>query len=80
MNKRILAAVIVVVAIAIGGLTYYLVATQASPGRITNFEQCAASGRPVMESYPRQCMADGHNFVEDVPPITVPKPNQRMTQ
>ncbi len=34
---------------------------------ITNFEECAAAGNPVMESYPRQCMtAEGQHFVEDV--------------
>lgn len=33
---------------------------------ITNFDECAAAGNPVMESYPRQCMANGQNFVEDI--------------
>jgi hypothetical protein len=31
---------------------------------ITNFEECAAAGNPIMESYPRQCRADGKTFVE----------------
>ncbi len=35
-------------------------------GKITNFEQCAAAGNPVMESYPRQCRADGQTFVEEI--------------
>src|SRR5262245_49834153 len=36
---------------------------------ISNFEECAAAGNPVMESYPRQCTTkDGRTFVEDVPP------------
>jgi len=34
---------------------------------ITNFEECAAAGNPVMESYPEQCMADGQTFVREVP-------------
>lgn len=35
---------------------------------ITNFEECAAAGNPVMESYPRQCRApDGQLFVEEIP-------------
>ena len=35
---------------------------------ISNFEECAAAGNPVMESYPRQCRTqDGRVFVEDVP-------------
>lgn len=34
---------------------------------IMNFEECAAAGNPVMESYPRQCLTeDGRHFVEDI--------------
>ena len=33
---------------------------------ITNFEECVAAGNPVMESYPRQCTADGQTFVEEI--------------
>ncbi|HLC96580.1 MAG TPA: eight-cysteine-cluster domain-containing protein [Candidatus Nanoarchaeia archaeon] len=33
---------------------------------ITNFEECVAAGNPVMESYPRQCSANGQTFVEDI--------------
>ncbi|MBW2992845.1 hypothetical protein KY345_06540, partial [Candidatus Woesearchaeota archaeon] len=33
---------------------------------ITNFKECAAAGNPVMESYPRQCRADGITYVEVV--------------
>lgn len=33
---------------------------------VTNFEECAEAGYPVMESYPRQCRTpDGKNFTED---------------
>ncbi|MFH1426535.1 MAG: hypothetical protein ABIG66_03885 [Candidatus Kerfeldbacteria bacterium] len=31
---------------------------------ITNFDECVAAGNPVMESYPRQCAADGETFTE----------------
>ncbi len=31
---------------------------------ITNFEECAARGFPVMESYPRQCRAGEKTFIE----------------
>lgn len=30
--------------------------------KITNFEQCALAGYPVMESYPRQCTVPGGDF------------------
>jgi eight-cysteine-cluster-containing protein len=33
---------------------------------ITNFEECAAAGNAVMESYPRQCRANGQTFTEIV--------------
>jgi len=35
---------------------------------IHSFEECAAAGNPVMESYPRQCRTpDGKHFVEIIP-------------
>jgi len=40
---------------------------------ITNFEECAAAGNPIMESYPEQCRtSDGRLFVREVPPIQLP--------
>jgi hypothetical protein len=46
---------------------------------ITTFEECAAAGNPIMESYPRQCRAGGKTFVEIVavpptPPSAAPGP------
>jgi len=35
-------------------------------GAITNFADCAAAGNPVMESYPRQCRANGQTFTEQI--------------
>src|SRR4030042_749957 len=33
---------------------------------ITNFEECATAGYPIMESYPPQCrIPDGNTFVEE---------------
>lgn len=48
---------------------------------ITNFEECAAAGNPVMESYPRQCRAqDGTTFTEIIgepqPKITIEEATQ----
>jgi len=34
-------------------------------GEINNFEQCINAGNPAMESYPRQCMANGRTFTEE---------------
>jgi hypothetical protein len=33
---------------------------------ITSFEECIQAGYPVMESYPRQCRAEGETFVEEI--------------
>jgi hypothetical protein len=34
---------------------------------VSNFEECAALGNPVMESYPRQCRHEGVLYVEMIP-------------
>jgi len=34
--------------------------------KITNFEDCLLAGNPAMESYPRQCRANGRTFVEEI--------------
>lgn len=38
--------------------------TDTNP-KITNFDQCAAAGNPVMESYPEQCSANGQAFINE---------------
>lgn len=49
----------------LGLLVVFLVA--CSPQiPITSFEECVAAGNPVMESYPRQCQANGKLFVEEI--------------
>lgn len=36
--------------------------------RVLSFEDCAAAGYPVMESYPRQCKTpDGRTYTEELP-------------
>lgn len=35
--------------------------------KITSFDECAAAGYNIMESYPRQCrIPEGENFIEDI--------------
>jgi len=34
--------------------------------QINSFEDCVNAGNPVMESYPRQCSANGQTFVEEI--------------
>ncbi len=39
-------------------------AINENSSEITNFEECVASGNPIMESYPRKCNANGQTFTE----------------
>lgn len=52
---------------------------------VTNFEECASAGNPIMESYPRKCNSGGQTFTEEIGResdvnnlirLTTPKPNQ----
>lgn len=41
-------------------------ADQFNEDLINDFEECAAAGLPIMESYPRQCRAGETTFVEEL--------------
>lgn len=43
-----------------------LFAVGCTKNKITNFDDCVKAGNPVMESYPRQCNADGQTFTEEI--------------
>lgn len=60
------------------------------PGRptVATFEECARADYPVMESYPRQCRAEGRTFVEDIGTtiekqnlirLSSPRPNETVS-
>ncbi len=58
------------------------------PTTITSFTECVAAGNPVMESYPRQCAANGVTYTEDIGNelektnlirSTYPRPNDLIT-
>lgn len=40
------------------------------PVIITSFAECAQAGKPIMESYPRKCSADGIVFTEIIKELT----------
>ena len=69
-EKRLKIAILTVLSILVlvGTVVYFLVNNQIiviDKEKISNFEECAAAGYPVMESYPRQCRtSDGKLFVE----------------
>jgi len=69
-------------------LPLVLVACNSTPKpTVTSFEECAAAGYPIMESYPEQCRTpDGETFVNEVAlpaqPIVVvsPQPGDTLTE
>ncbi len=64
--KKLLLAIIAVLAIAIIGVYWWTINQKPAPPTITNFEECAAAGYPIAESYPRQCHAGVKTFAEDI--------------
>ncbi|MFH1211675.1 MAG: hypothetical protein V1659_01980 [Candidatus Woesearchaeota archaeon] len=47
-------------------ITVNLADWKVSTEEIDSFEECVAAGNPIMESYPRRCIADGKSFTEEV--------------
>lgn len=67
MTKNILIPLVVLVVAA--GAWLFFKAPAQKYAAITNFEQCAAAGFPIMESYPEQCKTpDGRTFVRQITP------------
>lgn len=68
---KILGLLALAAILAIVALILLKVAPRINPmplDSITSFEECAAAGNAVMESYPRQCRTkDGRLFVEEIP-------------
>jgi hypothetical protein len=69
MNRKVLIILTIVVLGAVAVFVWH----HHGPGGISerssasNFEECAAQGNPVGESYPRQCWTpDGGHFVEEI--------------
>ncbi len=47
-------------------LSALIILMAACQPKIDSFEDCIAAGKPVLETYPRQCQADGTTYVEAV--------------
>jgi hypothetical protein len=77
MKNRILW--IVFVLLVFGGIVFIAV-NISNKMEITDFQSCAAAGNPVMESYPRQCIADGITYFEIVSDIIFCQPEQREAE
>lgn len=64
-KNAILGIAILVVLLFLGIVVLFNLNSRSCVG-INSFEDCAAAGYPVMESYPRQCRVCGITFVEEV--------------
>ncbi|OGY59317.1 MAG: hypothetical protein A3F24_00190 [Candidatus Colwellbacteria bacterium RIFCSPHIGHO2_12_FULL_44_17] len=91
LNRNLLVPAIIVLVILLGISIWGLMLPRNQSVEIQNFNQCAAAGNQVMESYPRQCRsADGRLFVEEITPpvsedmsslivVETPQPNKLVT-
>lgn len=52
--------------LTIGLLLITLLSGCTTKDEINSFEECEAAGNPVMESYPRQCSANGQTYTEEL--------------
>ena len=60
MKNKIIFSILALLAIVLSACD------QVQPIPITNFEECARAGNPITESIPRQCNANGKNFIEKI--------------
>lgn len=71
-TRLVVLVLIAVVAIATVGMTVWFLnayeqqpkQTSTTKASITTFEECAAAGYPIGESYPRQCFTNNQTFFE----------------
>lgn len=67
MSKLSRAQIIWILALLIlVAMLVYPLLIKKMPPAISSFQECLDAGYPIMESYPRQCNADGNNFVEEL--------------
>lgn len=63
-NLPLLIGLLFITTLILGGAIGYLLGYEhGSEVKITSFEECAAAGNPIMESYPERCTTkDGTTF------------------
>lgn len=59
-NLQKLMVIVIILAVVI----FSVIVSFYKESKISNFEECAAAGNPVGESYPRQCIHKGKVFTE----------------
>jgi hypothetical protein len=69
-SKKVVAIIVIILLLIAGTVAWRLISDNNSIG---SFDECAAAGNPVMESYPEQCSTNGHTYanprqrIESVP-------------
>ncbi len=66
-KKKIKLALIIILGLLVLATFVIWYLAEQKKSVVTNFEECAAAGNSVMESYPRQCRAAGKTFTEIIP-------------
>lgn len=65
--KRTTLIVIFLIGLGFAALGLLSFLNKQSVASISNFEECAAAGYPIMESYPEQCATpDGRSFTREL--------------
>lgn len=67
MKKVTLIVISAIIIFVVAFLVSIAVLKYQAKSNVSNFEQCAAQGNPIMESYPEQCRTpDGRLFIRDI--------------
>ncbi len=87
--KKIVLLLIIVIFTGVGFFGFQQYQKGEEVKKISSFEECAAAGFPVMDSYPGQCRtSDGRSFTQeignelelgDLIMVSNPRPNQKIT-
>lgn len=64
--KKALPIIITALIIIVVGVIWKFRKMEVPAVAVTNFEECAAAGNPIMESYPRQCRHGNQSFTENI--------------
>lgn len=68
------------VVVAGAALWYQLSKEKDTTQSISSFDECEAAGLPVMESYPRKCIAHGVTYVERVSDVIIESSSETLVR
>jgi hypothetical protein len=74
-NKATLISFVLLVIILAAGFGAWYSTSHKSYSQIISYDQCAAAGYPILETYPEQCkLPDGRTFLREIGSATPPSP------